>query len=1093
MTEEKLEIPKKTASKRRIAGLVLAALGIAAVILWLVRQPIAEAIARSVCEGQKLTCQLSVSRLDFGGITLTNVEARAASSQTAALEAAELVVDIAWDNPFSLRPSSVVGSGVVLRLDMTGQGPLFGDLDTAIASFTKPSDTPPSPLPSLDFQDVVIIGSTLSGEVIAKATITSSEETIVIEANAPPASLGLDGATVSLAGASLRAVVAGEQISARLNLDLSRFEATDASLSDVKINATIDQDAGVLKGAGSATLGAMEAGGAQLRNAKAKGEIEGAAIDGAMSSLGQWLSMVRTLDLTASTGEGSAPGVSWKATSLSVRVQPVQTGGSGGKFNFGADDLRTSQVIAGRFETTGVIAVANGVLGKISGTAQARAVALTGAQRTAVVDAIAGPLEAVLPSFADAARTAIDRAAQSFDLTAPWSATASDAITFALNDLVELKASSGLTARLAPPAAATDIVTLSSAEGGLWRGAGTVALSGGDAPSIRLNVQRAEGVGKKVTLEGTLSMPPWKVLDDSAAVELSGLKLNIDGAVGSASGAMVVQLDGGIAGGVWRDVKANSQISASWTAEGFAAQAPQGATIAWSGATYGDTRLGAAAVRYLPKGELAVRAGKGFAGSGQVGAFILPVFSEGFAGAARFGAVDINWRTADGFVAAFDAQPVMVDLKLGDEALSVAIEDIKGEFGLRDGWNVVGAVSGGEVRSSMTVLSELTGKFDLTGKGDRVSGSLTNVETRIKDALASGQKRYEEARFAGGAKLASGIVDFHGNVTLIQSGVQIAKIAGRHSLGDNSGSLSFDRTPLIFARRTFQPYHLSPLLIGPAAVTGRVDVSGGVSWANEGLKANATLDLRKVGFVLASAGAFEGVSGRIEIADLFALKSEPGQRLSIDKITLGLPIEKGVIDFQLAGFEAIRVQGAEWPFVGGFIRVKPTDFNFSSTAENQIQAEAVDWNLDTLVKQFKIPDLKLEGTVNGTFPVMFSAGSAEIDDAVLASTGPGVIQYGGSATDAVADNEPTTGMVMDALKDFRFEVLKIGLDGNLAGTMVLSLEMLGRNPAVLNGKAFQMNISIDSELAKLVNSLSQGTDVRGALGRTTVDAPGGVP
>ena len=80
-------------------------------------------------------------------------------------------------------------------------------------------------------------------------------------------------------------------------------------------------------------------------------------------------------------------------------------------------------------------------------------------------------------------------------------------------------------------------------------------------------------------------------------------------------------------------------------------------------------------------------------------------------------------------------------------------------------------------------------------------------------------------------------------------------------------------------------------------------------------------------------------------------------------------------------------------------------------------------------------------------------------------------------------------MVMDALKDFRFEVLKIGLDGNLAGSMVLSLDMLGRNPAVLNGKAFQMNISIDSELAKLVNSLGQGSNVRGAIGQTGSDAP----
>ena len=54
--------------------------------------------------------------------------------------------------------------------------------------------------------------------------------------------------------------------------------------------------------------------------------------------------------------------------------------------------------------------------------------------------------------------------------------------------------------------------------------------------------------------------------------------------------------------------------------------------------------------------------------------------------------------------------------------------------------------------------------------------------------------------------------------------------------------------------------------------------------------------------------------------------------------------------------------------MGGFIRVKPTDFTFASTARNVIVAQAVGWNLDTLVKQFEIPDLKLQGKGAATSP-----------------------------------------------------------------------------------------------------------------------------
>ena len=84
---------------------------------------------------------------------------------------------------------------------------------------------------------------------------------------------------------------------------------------------------------------------------------------------------------------------------------------------------------AGQFELSGAISVANGVLGEAKGVATARAVSLTAPQRDVVGKTVAGPLESVLPSFAAATRLAIDRAAQSFEVRAPWSATASTAST----------------------------------------------------------------------------------------------------------------------------------------------------------------------------------------------------------------------------------------------------------------------------------------------------------------------------------------------------------------------------------------------------------------------------------------------------------------------------------------------------------------------------------------------------------------------------------------------------------------------------------------------------------------------------------------
>ena len=94
---------------------------------------------------------------------------------------------------------------------------------------------------------------------------------------------------------------------------------------------------------------------------------------------------------------------------------------------------------------------------------------------------------------------------------------------------------------------------------------------------------------------------------------------------------------------------------------------------------------------------------------------------------------------------------------------------------------------------------------------------------------------------------------------------------------------------------------------------------------------------------------------------------------------------------------------------------------------------------------------------------------------------PGVIQYTGSTGDAAAQADANSKMLFDALKDFRYEVLKVGVNGNLTGRLMLTLGVLGRNPDVLSGQPFQLNIGIDSALVPLITSTMQRPDVRTAI------------
>jgi len=1092
MTEEKLSSNAPKASKRRIISLVLALLAIFVVALVLFRQPIAEAVARSVCTEQKLDCRLSITRLDLGGITLTALDVRAPSAPAAAISAREIVIGLAWDNPFAPRPKLVGGDDLVVRVDLTGKRPLLGDLDTAIANFTKPSDAKPSPLPQFDFKKVTVIGETLSGPVQVLGTVKATgPDSFVVDMNAPAATLGLRGATLQLAGGQLKATIANQQISAHAKLDLAKFEATDTSIADVKIDATLEQSAGILKGEGSATLGTVAVKDTRLTGAQARAIVESTAIDPAALDLAKLLAGLRKLQLSASTGEGAVGGIVWGKSALTALVEPKGAGKSAGTFSLAVDNMRSPQAGAGRVELAGVVEIVEGIAGNAQGTATVKAGLVTATQRKQIVDAISLPLEAALPVFGGAAGRAVDKAATNFDAVIPWSAGFAPAsgVEFALLTGSVINAASGLSLKLVPAAGQQKVASLNLSNGGSWLAAGVVELSGGGGPTASLNVASAAGGGKKVAIEGALSLKPWKVGSDLLAAEFAGLTFHADDSSGKASGQVVVNLDGSLGGGVWKGAKATGEVDAVWDRQTFAADAPRGVIIQWTGAAYGDTKFGAAALRYTPQGRLAERVDDGIIGRGGLQAVSIPVNGGAWSAKAGLGAVGINWRAANGFRANFDMAPSTVDMTLEQRKIPIRIADITGTLDLRDGWSVNGAFKGANAKADEATVEDLGGKFNLSGKGDKLDGSLSQIAMRILDPKAEEDgKRFEELKFEGDATLRNSVANFHGAFALAKSGIQIADVTGKHSLENNEGSLTFAPTPLIFVPRQFQPYDLSPLLRGPAAVTGRTDISGAASWTGDGLKASAALDLRKLGFTLASAGVFEGVSGKVEIADLVNMKSAPNQQITIDKVTLGLPIEKGTIKFQLIGFSAIRLQGAEWPFGGGFIRIKPVDFAFTEGADNRIVAQAVNWDLAKLVEQFKLPDVKLVGIVGGDFPVVFRTGSATIDHATLEATKDGgVIQYSGSPGDAAAQADQNSKMVFDALKDFHYQVLKVGLNGDLAGRMVMSLSVLGANPKVLGGQPFQLNIDIDSELVRLLTSTTSQPDIRTAIGQVTGD------
>ncbi|HAY07689.1 MAG TPA: hypothetical protein DCY26_13680, partial [Hyphomonas sp.] len=151
------------------------------------------------------------------------------------------------------------------------------------------------------------------------------------------------------------------------------------------------------------------------------------------------------------------------------------------------------------------------------------------------------------------------------------------------------------------------------------------------------------------------------------------------------------------------------------------------------------------------------------------------------------------------------------------------------------------------------------------------------------------------------------------------------------------------------------------------------------------------------------------------------------------------------------------------------LAIAPFDWDLDKGFESQIvEVNAQGIELDRLVEILKLPDTRASGTVSGVFPIAFSGSSVSIRDARLRADDPGGnLSYTGGAAGAAAEQDSSANLAFEALRDLRFNVLEIAINGDLAGQMQANLLIAGRNVNALPmgprltlpaGQAFEFNI-----------------------------------
>jgi hypothetical protein len=119
-------------------------------------------------------------------------------------------------------------------------------------------------------------------------------------------------------------------------------------------------------------------------------------------------------------------------------------------------------------------------------------------------------------------------------------------------------------------------------------------------------------------------------------------------------------------------------------------------------------------------------------------------------------------------------------------------------------------------------------------------------------------------------------------------------------------------------------------------------------------------------------------------------------------------------------------------------------------------------------------------------PVSITSGGVTIKDGVLTALPPGgVIRYGSAPESSMVISETNTQLhlVAQALNNFHYTLLRVGVDYSESGTLLLTARLEGRNPDLKKIPPVNFNLTVQEHIPALLKSLRLLDDIQDAVER----------
>ena len=314
----------------------------------------------------------------------------------------------------------------------------------------------------------------------------------------------------------------------------------------------------------------------------------------------------------------------------------------------------------------------------------------------------------------------------------------------------------------------------------------------------------------------------------------------------------------------------------------------------------------------------------------------------------------------------------------------------------------------------------------------------------------------------------------------------VVEAKGWYQFADSHGQADLRLAPVQFSDGGFVLSRLLKNWPYPFDITaGRLTGSARLDW-QQALDLQGTVQLDKLGGRYRQV-TFTGLSGEVGLAQRNsrgeAWHTRQDAQLHVDVVNVGFPVQNIKAAFALPVRAAtqlplLQVKSLSAALLGGQVRSGPFDLDLGRD-NNTFVVTLQHIGLHDIMQLEQQQGLQGSGRLDGQIPVTISNAGIVVKQGQLSAVAPGgYIRYTPTPkVAAMAQSNPGINMVVSALSDFQYHLLKVTSDYKPGGDLALQVHLEGKNPQWQAGQPLHLNLNLEENIPTLLRSLQLSDDI----------------